>query len=202
SARMHGSCIKQNPPFAEAKDGPPRGLAGLGGLRLEEIEGLSELLIDLDGWLLDRSGNSGARTALRKGFVVDVGLLVEAGGDGDVGRDAFILQLLAGGRLVLGDGEDEGAAVRQFEGLLLAAFAEGLLADNVAALVVEDGAGDELRRAGGAAVGEDDERRVGIDALGRVRPEDLLRELLAFERTNHLAVEEEVREANGLVHVA
>src|SRR5438105_4546419 len=105
--------------------------AVLGGLVLQDLKCLGELVVYLNARLLHRSGSSGCRPFLIWGLA-----LVGRGRDHYVGRDAIVLQLLAGGRFILGDGEDQGCAVWQLEGLLLRALAKGLLADFIGVLVV------------------------------------------------------------------
>ena len=86
--------------------------------------------------------------------------------DGDVGGDGIVLNLLAAGALVLGNGEQEGRAAGQIDGLLDRTLAEGALADHIAALEVFNGGGGKLGSAIGAAVDEHGQRAGVMNLAG------------------------------------
>ena len=79
------------------------------------------------------------------------------------GLDAAAAEVAALGREVLAGGDVERAAVGELDHLLEDALAERPRADELRAPAVLQRAGDDLRRRGGAAVDEHDERRLGDD---------------------------------------
>ena len=139
---------------------------------------LSGLILHRSGWRACRScaglqklNSLGENLVRLFGFI---GLLYAAGighrlfirdADDHGGGYSLVFYLFAFRGLVLGNSEEEDRAVRQVEGLLHCAFAEGALAEDIAALEVADGGSGEFGCAVGSAIDEDDERSVG-DGLG------------------------------------
>src|SRR6185503_4097346 len=108
-----------------------------GVLCLEQFERLIECLIAL----------------VRLGIVfIDVIVLVLT--DEDVRCDRFILDLLAVRALVFRNSEEEGCAIRKFDGLLDGTFAEGAFADYIATLCAFDSISRQLSSAVGSAIDE------------------------------------------------
>ena len=84
--------------------------------------------------------------------------------DAHVGVDAVGLDRASARRVVARDGQAHPGAARERDDGLHASLAERRLADHARALLILQGAGDELRRARGVLVDEDDAR------LARERP--------------------------------
>src|SRR5581483_8570288 len=105
-----------------------------GVLLLQDVERLVELIVRMRFWLLLAFFRSQ--------------ILIEIGCHQHIRCHRLILNLLAGWRFILCDGEDQSRAIRHFDGLLHRAFAKGAVADNVTALIVQDGSSYQLARTG------------------------------------------------------
>src|SRR5579862_6747520 len=93
-----------------------------------------QLFIFLGGSLL-RLFCAGARV-----FVVRQHSQIVSGGNFNVGSDSVLLDCLALGSVVLGNGKDQRGTVWNLDKLLHGTIAEGLVAQHVAAPVLLDGA--------------------------------------------------------------
>src|SRR5262245_3041645 len=81
--------------------------------------------------------------------------------DFDVRRDALALDLAVVRGQPARDRDEQVAAVAQFPDRVDGALAEGLLPDQLGAVAILEGAGQDLGAAGAALVHEDDHRLVG-----------------------------------------
>ena len=80
---------------------------------------------------------------MRLRILIGVHVILGALADEDGGSNRFILNLLAVGALVFGDGQQQRRTIGQFDGLLHRAFAESALAHNVAALGIFNRGGSD-----------------------------------------------------------
>ena len=134
-------------------------------------------------------------------------LHVDERGQRDVRLDAAMLRALARDAIELADRDGELAADRalrpavQRHEVLHGALAEGALAEDHAAVIVLDGAGEDLRRRGAEAVDQHGERAVvgGAPAPDRPAPRGAGRVLQLHDRA---LVDEQARERGGFRQIA
>src|SRR5690242_1216009 len=133
--------------------------------------------------------------ALEIGLVHDVGLrraLAARRQDDEVGRDAAILDRVAGWRVVeRGRQPDRAAAVERNDGLDRT-LAEAAGAENLRPLALLERAGDDLGRRGRSAVGQYDRRHAGEAVARRRSGEDTIVVRVAATGRYHCAAVEEV----------
>src|ERR1700733_460950 len=123
--------------------------SGLCALLFQDIECLGQLIIRL--------------RSFRRARIV---IILLAGGDHDIRRYRLVLNLLAQGRSILGDGKDQRSAIGKFHGLLHGAFTEGSVSHHVASLVIENRRGNNLSRPRGAMVHQNRQGRSGNELGG------------------------------------
>src|SRR5258708_3077679 len=134
-------------------------------------------------------------------FVGQSGILLGAVSDYEVRSDGRILNRLAVRSVVLGDRENQRRAVGHVNQLLHRAIAESLVSDNIAAGIFQDGRSDNLRRAGGAAIHQNRQGKLG-DVLGGVGVKRLPRILLSLQVSDGAVIEKQVRRGDALGLVA
>ncbi len=114
---------------------------------------------------VDRGADAVPRQGLGQGAFADL-LGVDVGGVGNVGNHALMLGALARDAVELGQGQFQFTVVERLDGLH-GALAEGLAAEDQAAVVVLHGAGEDLRGGCRKAVHQDGQRTLveGADLL-------------------------------------
>ena len=83
--------------------------------------------------------------------------------------------------MILGNGKDERRAIGHLDHFLDRAFAESFLAQHIAAGVIQNRGGHDLRRPGGAAIHQHHQRQAG-DGLLRIGAEIFALVLLPAQR--------------------
>ena len=162
-----------------------------GGAALQNFDGFFHHRI------IGRSAGSGGRLG-------EIGLgheIVNRRMDFDGGADAFAGNILAGGREVIGDGENQGGAVVHVDQLLLGGGAVGAFADGVAALVVAYGGGQNFGGAGGA-IADEHANGLGPDYFGGVGGIDDGGDGLAFQSGDGAGGKKELRGVHAFLIVA
>src|SRR5262249_38619498 len=117
--------------------------------------------------------------------------IVVAVSDQDVWGYRAILNCFTAGRVVFGNGQDQGGAVGNLNNLLNRAVAECLVANNVAASIFQNGCCYYFRRSRSAPVHKHDQRQV-CDGLLRIGVECLTGILLSLEVGNGAVVQKKV----------
>ena len=143
-----------------------------------------------------------AQAGLTLGLVLALQLVRDVLHDLGIGIDALGLDRAAGRRVVPCRRQPDGAVAAERNDGLDGALAERAGAENRRALVVLQGAGDDLRGRGRTAVDEDDQR-LALGEVAGLRVEALrILSVAAAGRDDLAAVEERVRHHDGLVEQA
>src|SRR5579863_2484804 len=117
--------------------------------------------------------------------------------DQNIWRDGGILNRFAGGRVVLGNGQNQSGSIRKFHGFLNGSVAEGLVSDNVAASVLKNGGSDNLRRTRRTLIHQHNHGQTG-DRLGGIGIKSFPRILLALKVSDSAVIQKKIGSCNTL----